>query len=296
MMKLMKEPIKYEINTRRSQMPNGIDLKRHISLASSHDIANITSPLKKHFGITYFNYVKLYKNGGRLLLTDRADWIDYFYKNALYETKVVSTLENLDAYSYHLWQEFAGQPSFVIGKEKFNIYNGITIIEPNKDYTELYYFGTTVENVGVVSLYINKFDILQRFLLYFKDKAHDLVSEANRHLIHLPHNGSITAPSEELIDDAKYQSFLAETPINRVFISEISDIYLTNREATCLYLLLQNNTAKKIGKILNISPRTVESYLEAIKMKFNLDSKKELIKIAEILGLREKLANVCVGL
>lgn len=277
-------------------MSKGIDLKQHISLTSCHSMADITQPLKKHFGITYFNYVKLYKSGGRLILTDRADWIDYFYKNALYETKAVASLEKLDDYSYHLWQEFGGQPSFVIGKEKFNIYNGITIIEPSKEYTELYYFGTTVENVGIINLYITKFDILQRFILYFKDKAHVLISEANRHLIHLPEAQTIQSPSDELTDDPIIQSFLNETTVNRVFLSDESDVYLTNREATCLYLLLLNNTAKKIGKTLNISPRTVETYLESVKMKLNVDTKKDLIKIAEILGLHQRLANVCAGL
>jgi DNA-binding CsgD family transcriptional regulator len=277
-------------------MLRGINLKQHISLTSCCNMAEITQPLKRYFGITYFNYVKLYKSGGRLILTDRADWIDYFYKNALYETKAVASLEKLNDYSYHLWQEFADQPSFVIGKEKFNIYNGITITEPNKEYIELYYFGTTVENVGVVNLYITKFDILQRFILYFKDKAHALIAEANRHLIHLPDSKPIQAPSDELADDPTIQSFLNETTVSRFFLNDENDTYLTNREATCLYLLLLNNTAKKIGKILNISPRTVETYLESVKLKLNVDTKKELIKIAEILGLRQRLANVCVGL
>lgn len=53
---------------------------------------------------------------------------------------------------------------------------------------------------------------------------------------------------------------------------------LSKREAECLYFLLRGNTAKNIANILRLSPRTVEHYLENVKMKFNVRTKTELIE------------------
>ena len=56
--------------------------------------------------------------------------------------------------------------------------------------------------------------------------------------------------------------------------------YLSTRELECLFYLLRGYSAKSIGKILCLSYRTVESYIENIKYKFNCPSKSSLIEKA----------------
>jgi hypothetical protein len=64
---------------------NGINLEKHFSLTSSKFVQEICNPLLAPIGITYFNYIKIYnKDCSRELLTNNPDWIDHFYKNALY--------------------------------------------------------------------------------------------------------------------------------------------------------------------------------------------------------------------
>jgi DNA-binding CsgD family transcriptional regulator len=53
---------------------------------------------------------------------------------------------------------------------------------------------------------------------------------------------------------------------------------LSSPQQECLYYYLTGLTAKEIGKIKNLSPRTVEDYLEAIKSKYNCSTKSELRK------------------
>lgn len=53
--------------------------------------------------------------------------------------------------------------------------------------------------------------------------------------------------------------------------------YLTKREAECLYYLVRAKTAKEIALLLNISPRTVESYIDTLKMKLECNSKIDLV-------------------
>jgi len=59
-----------------------------------------------------------------------------------------------------------------------------------------------------------------------------------------------------------------------------SHLNLTLREHEVLYYILRGKTAKEVGKILNISNRTVESYIQHLKNKFSCNLKSELIEKA----------------
>lgn len=52
---------------------------------------------------------------------------------------------------------------------------------------------------------------------------------------------------------------------------------LSIRQSECLYYLVRGMSAKQIAKILNLSHRTVEDYIESLKNKLNCDAKSELI-------------------
>jgi DNA-binding CsgD family transcriptional regulator len=52
---------------------------------------------------------------------------------------------------------------------------------------------------------------------------------------------------------------------------------LTPRQHECLFFLVRNKSAKEISEILDLSHRTVEDYLEEIKLKLNCISKSQLI-------------------
>ena len=62
----------------------------------------------------------------------------------------------------------------------------------------------------------------------------------------------------------------------------ITSISLTNREIEILRNLVLGYTFKKIASVLNISPRTVESYIEILKLKMNCNTKNDLIEKAII--------------
>ena len=64
--------------------------------------------------------------------------------------------------------------------------------------------------------------------------------------------------------------------------SEDQSLYLTQREAECIYFLSQGLTIKETGLELLLSARTVEFYLKRIKEKFKAPNKKALLaKITE---------------
>lgn len=71
--------------------------------------------------------------------------------------------------------------------------------------------------------------------------------------------------------------------------SNFNNKYLTKRETEILYYVVLGYTAKKIGKILNISHRTVEVYVDCLKSKLNCRSKAEIIGVVLTSDIISKL-------
>ena len=59
---------------------------------------------------------------------------------------------------------------------------------------------------------------------------------------------------------------------------------LTEREKQCLFYVFLGMTAKQIARYMSISPRTVEEYIEKIKIKYDCDYKQQLIIKALLKG------------
>ncbi len=62
------------------------------------------------------------------------------------------------------------------------------------------------------------------------------------------------------------------------------DVFFTKRQAECLFFLLRGKSAKVIAKILNLSHRTIEDYIEKIKMQLGCQTKSELFEKAYLKG------------
>lgn len=58
---------------------------------------------------------------------------------------------------------------------------------------------------------------------------------------------------------------------------KIGEVHLATRESQCVRLAVRGKTAHESARMLNLSKRTVECYLENAKFKLNVNSKQELI-------------------
>jgi DNA-binding CsgD family transcriptional regulator len=52
---------------------------------------------------------------------------------------------------------------------------------------------------------------------------------------------------------------------------------LTEKQESCLFLMIRGKTAKEIAKILQVSPRTIECHIEAIKSRLDCQTRSEII-------------------
>lgn len=70
------------------------------------------------------------------------------------------------------------------------------------------------------------------------------------------------------------------------------DIKLSQRQTECLYYIINGYSSSNIGRLCQLSKRTVETYIEHIKDKLLCSSKQELIEKAISLGYLEIIPQV----
>lgn len=264
-----------------------LDLENHISITSASVIDNITRPLRDALDIKFFRYLKLYKNGNRVLLSNIPDAIRYMYGQGQYvhmwyDGEFPEFLRE-GWYNWHLNSLLHKKP------EKTNIESdvtsllkvkhGITRVQEGEQFFEFFSFDTIDKNIYKVNN-----SLLQRFIYYFKDQA--------KKLIHIAENESFLIPIKniqtmsKIPDNLKF--FLKETKINRYYLGgKYEDAYLTKKEMMCVRWMLEGKTAEEIGIIESIHPKTVQRHIENIKLKFNCSKQTQLIQLILNSGLGE---------
>lgn len=262
---------------------NGINLEKHYALTSSKFVQEICNPLLASVGITHFNYIKIYnKDCSRELLTNNPDWIEHFYKNALYTSIAAVYIEHLIPKGYFLWSEMdTKDPIYLQGRDIFNIDNGISFVIKRDDVTYLYIFGSSREKYEINNFYVANIDIMQRFIHYFTDKGQDIINESKKHRIYLPTQQKIdmNRVNDIVVSDKLRTQFLENLKINRYYLlNESDDLYLTRRQADIARLFTKGLTSKKIAQVIGISHRTIEGYLLDIKHKVQDTTNQTLSK------------------
>lgn len=81
--------------------------------------------------------------------------------------------------------------------------------------------------------------------------------------------------------------FLNTAQVSHFIGAELNNIYLSKRQLSCAEFLLKGMTSKQIATQLNLSPRTIETYIEILKNKFQCHNKTELIlKLSNYMAMK----------
>lgn len=103
------------------------------------------------------------------------------------------------------------------------------------------------------------------------DHGHPIYDEHGKHIAF---SGVVRDITLDLLRRQFPSCFFHQFPLsdkNKYYLKgRYQKIYLTAREAECAFYLLQGKTPKKIAKILQLSPRTIEDMLSHIKGKLGL--------------------------
>lgn len=248
---------------------------------SANEMSSLCEPIKKYFGATFFSYILFYPPNIRVELNmSPSGWVDHHYQNILGYHKKAHKANPNESYSagFYTWDMM---PSRQLMKRDlinyFNISNLVMLYKIHKDYTECCHFGASAVNYKAQHLFINNRDLLERFIAYFREQARDLIKKATLQPIIIPDQYKRDFNSHPpIILPQDRNEFINSTRILTPS-QQPCDISLSKRETESLYLYTRGKTSKEIGKILQLSNRTVENYLQNIKCKFGVTTKAELI-------------------
>lgn len=242
----------------------------HLFFNSSSEINTLIQPLVKHFGLDSFVYQKNFDDGSEIRLSNQPKWMEFFYTNELYKSSIFEPLAGEFKRQFFLWTNLQQHKIVLDYAAQHGIRHGITMIDRVDDGYEFFFFGSTLIDGTMVNKYIPHLDMLEKFTIYFKEKASDLIKRAFEERLIIANK-----------DLATQGGIIVESIDRTAFLQDIMPLKLTLRELECAKLLFKGYTAKMIANELNISFRTVEDYINKLKIKSGTTHKNELITFLE---------------
>jgi DNA-binding CsgD family transcriptional regulator len=262
-------------------MSNICQFSKTVSAEVGFDMLDLAKPLNTQFNISMFGYMKIYEDGSQVSVSTHPHWLKCMYEN-FYEVGAYSKSLNAHTEGYHLWSQLKNKSTLPIMSTDFKIAHGITLVKKNENSAEIFSFASEPENEGIITWYLNNIDILEAFIHSFKDRGQVLLKRAEADRLILPK--CMTAGENEILfpisgsDQDTRKSFLEEIKINRLLINDLpKKTYLTRKELTCITMMMRGKTTKETAKLLNISSRTVESFINSSKLKMEVKNSAELI-------------------
>ncbi len=248
-------------------------IDRH-SIKHNNKIKKVTKPLRDHFGIEYFSHHQINSRGNYVCLADRIDYAENYVQNKIYLTEAYHGLPALFQPGVSYWQlpdEW---------ENGFDVRVGVMLIEKKEDTAHFYGFCARSKS-AIKTLAFNHPKILSSFASHFcHELRHELEEMRYAEFDIFTLSANPDQPQHAHIDKSTLYAYYKDLGLSaEVSISK----KISKRERECLLLLLDAKSAKETASILGIGYRTVESYFENIKVKFNCWTKQELFTQAKLL-------------
>lgn len=249
---------------------------RYPGIKHADDITQIVAEYFHGMNLSYFGHVTVWPEGKYSITCMKHDWpIEIITSDLPPPTYTrYHQIENKIIFPYLNQDDILGYPDGVlkIVKAKFNILNPIVITRKYENHVEA--FGFDFHCDKPYETYLNNLELFENFIHYYKGKAKAIIHAANRYCIIINSKYQIQQPRPSL----SLKSFDGIQKIKKFYIQyKNTDIILSEKEYQCLSLLAHGKQGKAIATELNISLRTVETYIERIKLKFNLSQRQDLI-------------------
>ena len=239
-------------------------------------MTKIAEPLLTNTEITDFSYLKFCSDGSVVNLTTDIRWIIYrFSENIKYQILFEKQLNNrlIDKPYMYLWPNTIENK--LLGALHANgIWNGCNIYITKKDQIEVFSFSSSVNNSNIQNFYINNFNLLNKFIIYFM---------SNMKYLH-----KIEEKKNCIITDIKFPFILPNITANKpneekkLFdfkkVKITDDLFLSTKEIECCHYLSKGFGIKSIANKMYLSPRTIETHLNHIKLKSNCSTTDSLLE------------------
>jgi DNA-binding CsgD family transcriptional regulator len=258
-------------------------IENNPSITQTSDIIELCTPLFRNSDINYFCHCRIFEDKSYYALSSDPDWAKQFYykeygsagyhgnpfRSGIYFSENIVNIGLTD----DIFEDMV---------RNFGLNNPLFFVEIGIGYIDFFIYSIPNVNYNAINFYLNNTDVLRKFNLYFKESSKKIVSIASQKKIILPEKFHKTFQIKELASNFGERPGLKNIfhnfdPI--ISLNQLMDVTLTKQEKSCLNVILKGNTIKMAGKLLSISPRTVETHIERLKNKFNVNTKAELITL-----------------
>jgi DNA-binding CsgD family transcriptional regulator len=239
-------------------------------------IKKINTPLVNKCGLSLLTFRRFSNTDGLLYIFNNNAWMEYSFLNNCWNSNSfenrITQLSNQKFLNY-IWPDFPDSHDPVYcALYDHNIWNGVIMYRKYDDCIEAFAFAAEKESDILKKFYVDGINILNDYIIYFKDKAHSLIHPTDKNVF-IPYN--INLPTYSTIPKDNIKNFFKQTRITKYFLSvKDRDVPMSKREIECLFYLSKGKTMKEIGLLLKLSPRTIESYLNNAKIKSGLSAEK----------------------
>lgn len=263
------------------------DLENHISYTACKKVNAICRPLFEHLEINFFQYVKQYYDGGRILLSSNKEWVKDYFEFEHYNHEYVNFGKNYPLHhaGFNIWsgckQNHSACKIWLHSREKYNIDHILAIHSNHENYCELYHFGGKEKNHHLISVFLSNLELFQKFTLYFLEKGQNILKQANADPFYPPKNPEYEDNNRWLlgVESEDKNRFSSKIDLNRFYLKgPLEGQFLSYRQLECLKGIIEGKSYKEIAEDLNISNRTIEYHLSEIRKIFHVKSKRLLIE------------------
>jgi len=227
----------------------------HIALTACKEVADIMLPKLQKHEIKVFNYYRMYFNGEVIRLSTDIAWTEHFFNKGYLHKLTVPKSYLAKPSNYFIWLTEDCPEILLDAAINFDTSNGISIAKCHHDCIEYFCYASHSGNRSIINnFYLNNLDKLEQFGQEFKEQASALLSQAQKTKVMISNTSTIQEESTQ--------------------IQLIK--HLSKRQIECALALLNGLRTKSIARLLDLSPRTIEFYLQNIKKRLNCSSQLEL--------------------
>lgn len=250
-------------------------LRKHHRLCDQ--IRPLINPLVDAFGISHFCYFFVTQEGHSACLSSHPAWVEFYLYNDLFLHNPFLKDPQLTPEGVFFTKNMKGA-GYLESKRQaktFGIEDSMVLTSKKDGKLQGFSFGLNSHEKNY-TLFVNELPLLKRFCLEFEQRAKRSLQELASEPIDIRAflgKAFYRQNDKFFLSEKKRADFLAGLKLGAPD--------LTKREKECLSLYLEGETARSIAATLELSHRTVESYLESVKCKLNCYQKTELLKKAQ---------------
>lgn len=252
------------------------------SLDSKEKLSSISEVFLTPLGLTTFGYKRVYEDGRYMFLSTNKEWAQYHYQNIHdHGTFFQTAMNNTCSQEFYrvLWPANAND-HFLQSLCHFGMWHGINFYKKGEDYLELWTFSTSVDKENIRQNYINTLKYFEEFISHFNNKAQEIINVREPSKLSKFKDTVSFGANDNLLSNANTYQFLSirdKMKIDKLIIKGLTEnVSLTKRETECGKLLSAGRGTKEIAKALDLSPRTVEFYINSIKEKTGFYSRAQI--------------------